>query len=134
MTKRFGSMKVILTDNANKHHSYIIFCCVFDPKTPVNILGVPSLGTFIGDHSDATDLLAEDGTTIKSGTKNHISFGIMAGMSGVLFMDLDIFYNYISLSVIAISQLSAPDYINFSQTKCTSLFPQPILSTRRLVM
>ena len=69
MTKRFGSMKVILTDNANKHHSYIIFCCVFDPKTPVNILGVPSLGTFIGDHSDATDLLAEDGTTIKSGTK-----------------------------------------------------------------
>ena len=50
-TKLVGSMKLILTDDANNHHSYIISRCVFDPKTPVNILGVPSLGTFIGDHS-----------------------------------------------------------------------------------
>ena len=65
-------MKLILTDNANKHNSYIIPRCVFDPKTPVNILGVPSLGTFFGDISDANYLLAEDGTTIKSGsTKSH---------------------------------------------------------------
>ena len=65
-------MKLILTDDANNHHSYIIPRCVFDPKTPVNILGVPDLGTFFGDNSDATDPLAEDGTTIKSvSTKSH---------------------------------------------------------------
>ena len=58
-------MTLILTDDANKHHSYIFPCCVFDPMTPVNILGVPYIGTFFGDNSDATDPLAEDGTTIK---------------------------------------------------------------------
>ena len=57
-------MKLILTDDANKHYSYIIPRCVFYPKTPVNILGVPYIGTFFGDNSDATDILAEDGTTI----------------------------------------------------------------------
>ena len=70
--KLVGSMKLILTDDANKHHSYIITCCVFDSKTPVDVLGVPYLGTLFGDNSDATDSLAEDGTTIKSGsTKSH---------------------------------------------------------------
>ena len=59
-------MKLIQTDNANKHHSYIITCCVFIPKTPVNILGVTALGTFFGDTEDANNPLAEDGTTIKS--------------------------------------------------------------------
>ena len=56
-TKLFGSMKLILTDDANKHQSYIIPCCVFDTKTPVNILGVPDLGTFFGDNADATGTL-----------------------------------------------------------------------------
>ena len=57
-TKLVGSMKLILTDDANKHHSYIIPRCVFDPKTPVNILGVPDLGILFGDNADATDPLA----------------------------------------------------------------------------
>ena len=65
-------MKLLLTGGANKNHSYIIPRCVFDPNTPVNILGVPFLGKFFGDNSYATDPLAEDGTTIKSGsTKSH---------------------------------------------------------------
>ena len=54
-TKCVGGMKLIQTDNANKYHLYIINHCVFDPNTPVNILGVPSLGTFFGDNADATD-------------------------------------------------------------------------------
>ena len=66
--KIVGSMKLILTDNANKYHSFIIPCCVFYPNTPVNILGVPALGTFFGDNADATDLLSEDGITIKLGS------------------------------------------------------------------
>ena len=65
-------MKLILTDDANKHHSYIIIRCVFDPNNPVNILGAPDIGTFFGDNADATNPLAEYGTTIKSGsTKSH---------------------------------------------------------------
>ena len=67
-TKVVGSMKLILTDDSNKHHLYIIPCFVFDPKTPVNILGVPELGKFFGDNADATDPLAEDVTNIKLGS------------------------------------------------------------------
>ena len=66
-------MKLILTDDYNKHNSYVIPCCVFYPKNLVNILGVPDLGTFFGDNSDATGTLAEDDTTIKSGAiKSHL--------------------------------------------------------------
>ena len=50
-------MKLILTDDANKNHSYVIPGCVFYPKTPVNILGVPALGTLFGDNADSTDPL-----------------------------------------------------------------------------
>ena len=65
-------MKLILTDDANKHHLYIIPCCVFDPNNPVNILGVPAPGTLFVDNADATDTIAEEGTTIKLGsTKSH---------------------------------------------------------------
>ena len=65
-------MKLILIDDANKHHSNIITGCVLDPKTPVNILGFPALGTFFGDNADATDPLTEYGPTIKLGsTKPH---------------------------------------------------------------
>ena len=71
-TKLVGSMQLILTDDANKNHSYVIPCCVFDPKTPINILVVPDLGTFFGDNEDATDPLSEYGTIIKLGsTKSH---------------------------------------------------------------
>ena len=62
-------MKLIPTENANKYHLYIIPRCVFDPKRPVNILGVPDLGKFFGDNADATDPLAEDFTAIKSSSK-----------------------------------------------------------------
>ena len=58
-------MTLIINDKANKNHSYVVPRCVLDPKTPVNILVVPSLGTFCGDNADATDTLAEYGTTIK---------------------------------------------------------------------
>ena len=62
-------MKLIINDDANKHHSYVVPCCVFNPKTPANILGVTSLVTLLGDNTDATDHLAEDVTTITSGDK-----------------------------------------------------------------
>ena len=64
-TKLLGSMKLILTDNANKHQSYTVSRFVFDTKTLVYIFSVPYLGTFFCDIADATDNLAEDRTTIK---------------------------------------------------------------------
>ena len=71
-TKLVGDKKLILTDDANKHHLYMIPSCEFDPKTSINILGVPALETFFGDNSDAIDNFAEDGTSIKSGfSKSH---------------------------------------------------------------
>ena len=46
--------------------------CVYDPDTPLNILGVPALGLFFGDSADDSGMLAADGTTIKSGaSKSH---------------------------------------------------------------
>ena len=66
-------MKFILTDNDDKHHSYLIPPCVFDQNTPVYILGIIALVTFFGDNSYRTDPLEEDGTTLKSGaTKSHL--------------------------------------------------------------
>ena len=40
---------------------------MFDPATPINILGVPALGTFFGDNANAGNPYNEDGTTIKLG-------------------------------------------------------------------
>ena len=64
-TKLVGSMKLILTNYYNKHHSYIKSFCVFYPNIPVNIVGVPVLGTFFGDNEYATHPIAEDGNTMK---------------------------------------------------------------------
>ena len=40
---------------------------MFDPATPINILGLPALGTFFGDNVNASSPYDKDGTTIKSG-------------------------------------------------------------------
>ena len=45
---------------------------MFDPATPINILGVPALGTFFGNNANASSPYDEDETTIKSGaTRSH---------------------------------------------------------------
>ena len=73
MAKLVGSMKLILTGDYNKNHSYVIPRCLFYPKNLVNIFGVPTLGTFFGNISDSTGPLAEDDTTTKSGAiKSHL--------------------------------------------------------------
>jgi hypothetical protein len=43
-TKFVGTLRLVLTDDARKHHTYDVPDCVFDPDTPINILGVPFLG------------------------------------------------------------------------------------------
>ena len=71
-TKLVGSLRLVLTDDCNVNHTYIVPECVYDPDTPLNILGVPALGKYFGDNADASDMLASDGTSIKSGaSKSH---------------------------------------------------------------
>ena len=48
-TKYVGTMRLVLTDDAFKHHSYEIPGCVYDPESPINIIGVPFVGKFFGD-------------------------------------------------------------------------------------
>ena len=63
-------MRLVLTDNANKTPAYDTSECVHDPESPINIIGVQYLGKYFGDQ--ATGLLKDDGTTVKSGsTKSH---------------------------------------------------------------
>ena len=46
--------------------------CVFDPDIPINILGLPALGTFFGDNVKASSPYNEGVPTIKSGaTRSH---------------------------------------------------------------
>ena len=73
-TKRqlVGTLRLVLTDDSNTNHTYDVPGCVLDPHTPLNILGVPALGTFFKDHANANNPYEDDGTTIKSGaTKSH---------------------------------------------------------------
>ena len=71
-TKLVGVISLVLTDDSNKHHTYKIPDCVYDPQIPINILGVPCLGKVFKDGADIRNLLDEDGTTVKSGsTKSH---------------------------------------------------------------
>ena len=72
-TSLVGSLRLVLTDDAGANHEYIIPECVYDPDTPMNLVGVPALGKFFGDSADASDIMASDGTTIKSGgTRSHL--------------------------------------------------------------
>ena len=49
-----GIFRLVLTDNTNINYTYDVPGCVFDPATPINILGVPALGTFFGDNANAS--------------------------------------------------------------------------------
>ena len=60
-----GSLRLVLTNDAGQHHKYVVSCCVLDQSSPVNILGVPALGSFFKDFASSEVVM--DGTTIKSG-------------------------------------------------------------------
>ena len=64
-TQLVGIFRLFLTDNKNKNYTYDVPGCMFDPATTINILGIPALGTFIGDNANASSTYDEYGTTIK---------------------------------------------------------------------
>ena len=74
-----GTLRLALTDDSNKYHSYGIPDCIYDPDYPVNIVGIPALSGFFDDAANGPDATAEDdGTTILSSGKRSHSLGIMA--------------------------------------------------------
>ena len=42
-TQLVGIFRLVLTNNKNENYTYDVPGCVFDPATPINILGVPAL-------------------------------------------------------------------------------------------
>ena len=72
MTQLVGICRLVLTNNKNENYTYDVSGCVFYPATPINILGVPALGTFSGNNANAGIPYDKDGTTIKLGaTRSH---------------------------------------------------------------
>ena len=51
-TKLVGALRLVLTNNSNEHHTYSIPGCVYDPESPLNILGVPALGEYFDNGAD----------------------------------------------------------------------------------
>ena len=72
MTKLMVTLSLVLTNNSNEHHVYKIPQFIYDPKSPLKIIGVLDLVTFFGDNADVHSPLADDSTTVKYGaTKSH---------------------------------------------------------------
>ena len=71
-TQIVGIFRLILTNNSNIYHTYDVPGCLFDPATPIKILGVPALGTLFGDNANTSIPYNKDGTTKNSGsTRSH---------------------------------------------------------------
>ena len=66
-TKLVGIICLVLTDDKNDHHTYNIPGCIYDPDSPINILGIPALGKHFNDSANINNPLNNNGTSVKSG-------------------------------------------------------------------
>ena len=51
-TKLVGALRLVLTADSNKHHTYSIPGCVYDPESLLKILRVPALGVYSDNGTD----------------------------------------------------------------------------------
>ena len=73
-TRYIGTMQIIITDNGNENISYYVPGCVYDPETPINLIGIPFLRDYFGS-KDKIPNLDDDGTWIKSSAKkSHLTW------------------------------------------------------------
>ena len=64
-------MKIVLTDNGNENIFYDVPGCMYDPETPINLIGISFLGNYFCS-KDKIPNLDDDGTWIKScANKSH---------------------------------------------------------------
>ena len=73
MKQRYlSTMQLILTDHSNIDHSYDIPNCIYDPNSPVNIVGIPVLEKYFNDAEEGPDAVAkDDGSTILSSGRSY---------------------------------------------------------------
>ena len=83
-TQLVGIFRFVLTNNTNINHTYYVPGCMLDPATPINILGLPDLGTFFGDNANVSSPYDKDGTTINRVPRGRILFGVTASTNGNL--------------------------------------------------
>ena len=69
-------MRLILTDDANINNMYEIPHCIYDPDSPVNIIGIPVLSALFNDAKSASDAVVEDkgSTIISSGRRSYFKW------------------------------------------------------------
>ena len=69
-------MRLILADDSNVDHSYDIPNCIYDPNSPVNIIGIPVLEKYFNDAAKGPDSVAEDdgSTILSSGCCSHFKW------------------------------------------------------------
>ena len=69
-------MQLILTDYSNIDHSYDIPNCIYDPNSPVNIVGIPVLEKYFNDAAEGPDTVAEDdwSTILSSVCRYHLKW------------------------------------------------------------
>ena len=71
-----GTMRLILIYDSNVDHSYDIPNCIYDPNSPVNIVGIPVLENYFNDASEGPGAVAEDdgSTILSSGCCSHFKW------------------------------------------------------------
>ena len=71
-TKLVDIIRLVLTYDKNEHNIYNIPGCIYNPDSPLNILGIPALGKKFNDGANINNPLDNDGTTVKAGAmKSH---------------------------------------------------------------
>ena len=50
--KLVGALRLVLTDNRNEHYTYSTPGCIYEPESPLNILGFPSIGAYFDVGTD----------------------------------------------------------------------------------
>ena len=62
--QQIGIVRLVLMDDSDFNHSYDINRCIYDPETPVNVLGFPVISEFFDEAADGPDTIVEDGMTM----------------------------------------------------------------------
>ena len=113
------------------HHTYDIPDCIFDPESPINILGIPPLGAYFKDSATVHNPFDDDGTTIKSGaTKSHLVWDhgkherhFMHGASYMPELHLYVGHGYFNAFCTRIRK-SLGEKVNFAFSSAYSIDPQ----------
>ena len=135
-TNLVGFLRLVLTYDSNTHDTYETPDCVYDPQSPINILGIPCLGKNFKDGVDIRNLLDEDGTTVKSGsTKSHFIWdhgknerNLIHGSSQLPELVLYVGHGYFSAFCTCVHKLLG-DKVHYAFSSAYSTAPKNVAQT-----